>query len=75
MVLVVLVVLVLLVLLVFVVLLVFDDNYVVDVPEIVRILKFWKNLTDWLSEKVTTREVIASKNEYNRILKTVPGQI
>ena len=40
MVLVVLVVLVLLVLLVFVVLLVFDDNFVVDVPEIVRILKF-----------------------------------
>ena len=46
------------------VLLVFDTNYVIDVTEIaeiVRKLKFLKNVTDWLSEKVTTREAIASK--------------
>ena len=48
--------------------LVFNANYVIDVTEIaeiVRKIKFWKNLTgltDRLSEKVTTREAIASKN-------------
>ena len=51
--------------LVMLVLLVFNANYGVDVTEIaeiVRKFKFWKNVTDWLSEKVSTREAIASKN-------------
>ena len=61
--------------LVMLVLLVFNANYVIDITEITEIvtkIKFWKNLTgltDRLSEKVTTREAIASKNITGIVLR------
>ena len=37
------------------VLLVFDANYIVDVAEIVRRLKFWKNVTEWVKKWLLER--------------------
>ena len=31
--------------------------------------RFWKNLTEWVSENMTSREAFASKNEENHYLE------